>query len=154
MELKNCTFCGKVFASSGASVCPECMKAEEDDYSKVREFLDINPGANIEDIHQGTRVEKTKILKFIHEGRLTSRTVKDLALNCRICGDSIEEGHICSACARELNSDSRSEFLGDLSSEGSAKDPAEGRRQDTPEAEPSRQVRMYSRDVVTKKRRR
>jgi len=104
LELKNCSWCGKVFAHPVDNVCPKCRQEEEEDFEKVYEYLKKERNASIDDAHEATGVEKRRIIKFVRQGRFISDTGErfDIFVECENCGDPIREGKLCEKCAKTL----------------------------------------------------
>ncbi len=104
MELKNCHWCGRVFAHASDTVCPDCRKQEEKDFDKVFDFLKKKKNATIAEVHEETGVEKRRIIKFIRQGRLLTDTGEpfEIFVDCEKCGNPIREGRLCDRCADSL----------------------------------------------------
>lgn len=101
MEVRNCPRCGKIFVYTGLKLCPSCQRAEEELFETVQTYLRNHPGANLEEVAEGTGIDKEIILDFIRSGRLVALKVEGL-LRCEICGRPIDQGRICKECAGEL----------------------------------------------------
>lgn len=104
MAIKNCPKCKKIFSPVGGSViCPECVKAEEEEFEKVRTYLRDNRGADINVVSDETGVSTKKILKYLREGRLeVSEGMADF-LKCEKCGVPIRSGQYCRACSEKVS---------------------------------------------------
>jgi len=99
MELKNCPECGKLFVYVHRNLCPDCLKKDEENFEQVREYLNNNPKATIEEVSKGTDVPVKKILGYLKEGRLILQSNNvNITLNCEICGEPILTGRICAKC--------------------------------------------------------
>ena|SRR6056297_3356992 len=110
MNLINCKECGKVFASSGSKVCPACREEEENKFQLVKKFLWDNPNSTIEEVVEGTGVDRDTIIKFMKEDRLASQGLDiDFKLQCRRCGKEIDSGEYCSSCRNKVISDLNAE---------------------------------------------
>ena len=106
MDVRNCPRCGKMFNSvAGKSICDNCEKQEEEDFKKVKEFVDENGEATLDMIVKGTEVSLKRISKFIREGRLEiSRGLSD-AFRCESCGAPIKTGKYCEKCFTSVKTD-------------------------------------------------
>lgn len=105
MEVRNCPRCGKMFVFVGRKICPDCREKDERDFDRIREYLRSHPGANLEEIHEGTGVEKEKVLEFLREGRLEVRKNGITAVRkCEVCGRVISRGRICDDCVQQFKS--------------------------------------------------
>lgn len=102
MNIRNCIRCGKIYNYDGFRICPTCRKDDEVDFQKVKDYLYENPGANISQVHEGTKVDTDKIIEFLREGRLEISGGGNLILECESCGVSISTGRFCNRCATEL----------------------------------------------------
>lgn len=109
MNLINCQECGKIFASAGQKVCPDCRKSEDEKFELVRDYLWDNPNSTISAVSEATEVGEKLIIKFIKDNRLQSEGLEiDYKLNCRRCGKEIAAGVYCDRC--------RSKMINELSS--------------------------------------
>lgn len=103
MKLQNCKECGKVFSSSGADICPDCRKSEEEKFELVKNYLWDNPNSTIVKVSEETGVEEEIIIKFMKENRLQAQGLLiDHKLNCRRCGKEIESGTFCKSCRNDM----------------------------------------------------
>jgi flagellar operon protein (TIGR03826 family) len=106
MNLINCKECGKVFASAGTKICPDCRRSEEEQFELVKEYLWDNPNSTVPAVSEATGVEEKMIIKFIKEDRLQSEGLDiDYTLKCKSCGKEIESGIYCENCRNKLVSD-------------------------------------------------
>lgn len=106
MDIKNCPRCGKMFTSvAGKSICHNCEKIEEEDFKKVKEFVNENDEATLDMIVKETEVSLKRVNKFIREGRLEiSRGLRD-AFRCESCGAQIHTGKYCEKCFTSIKTD-------------------------------------------------
>lgn len=102
MNVRNCTRCGKIYAYDGFNICLNCRKDDEEDFKKIKEFLDENPGANISEVSDGTGVDSKKIMEFLRQGRLEIKDEHNILLTCERCGSSIKTGRFCEKCTLEM----------------------------------------------------
>ncbi|HHY42343.1 MAG TPA: MerR family transcriptional regulator [Thermoanaerobacterales bacterium] len=103
MELRNCPVCGKLFVYNHINLCPECLKKDEEDFDRVREFINNNPMATIEEVSEGTGVSARKILEYLKAGRLMLQSNNaNIVLKCEICEEPILTGRLCEKCSRKL----------------------------------------------------
>ncbi|CCU80833.1 flagellar protein [Halanaerobium saccharolyticum subsp. saccharolyticum DSM 6643] len=126
MNLINCQECGKVFASAGQKVCPNCRKSEEEKYELVKDYLWDHPNSTVKTVSEATGVEEKLIIKFIKDNRLQSDGLAiDYSLKCKICDKEIAAGVYCESC--------RTKMINDLSSKPSQeteKDKNKGKKSD------------------------
>lgn len=102
MNIKNCTRCGKIYNYDGFKICYNCRKGDEQDFVKIKEYLNENPGANISDVSEATEVDTKKIIEFLKEGRVEIAEGGNLILECEKCGVSIRTGRFCDKCTSGL----------------------------------------------------
>jgi len=108
MELRNCSRCGKLFRSTGLSLCTECREQLDDEFKRVRDYLRKHPGARVFEVSQATDVPSSRIYNMVREGRLTASSPdSDLAVECVQCGTKIPTGQMCNKCAQELSASIR-----------------------------------------------
>lgn len=82
-------------------MCPQCFKADHDEFASVREYLRKNPGADIAAVSEATGVPVKRIQEYLREGRLVlARTVE--WLKCERCDAPLATGRLCEKCAEEL----------------------------------------------------
>lgn len=102
MEMKNCKKCGRVFASFGDKICPECKAAEDELFVTVKEYIYDHPHASIKEIAEETQVEEDTILRFLREGRIEVADDSLSTLTCEKCGAPVKSGRYCPECAKKL----------------------------------------------------
>jgi hypothetical protein len=87
-------------------VCPDCVKAEEASFQKLKDYLDDHPENNITTVSRETGVPIKRILKYIQEGRIemSMGISGDNLLTCARCGASIKMGSMCDECRTKYNS--------------------------------------------------
>jgi len=102
MNIRNCSRCGRIYVYDGFNICLDCRKADEEDFQKVKKFLEENPNANVMMVSEGTGVETKKIIQFLKEGRLELKGENNIILTCEKCGKPITTGRFCDKCALEL----------------------------------------------------
>ena len=104
MNIKNCPKCGKLFSPVGGSlICKDCIKAEEQEFERVRDYLRENRGADINIVSEETGVSTKKILKYLRDGRLEITEGMGDFLKCEKCGVSIRSGQYCRSCAEKVS---------------------------------------------------
>ncbi len=101
MNLRNCPVCGNLFVYTFKNMCPDCVKKDEDDFKKVRDYIYKNPNAAIEEISEKTGIDTKKMLEFLRDGRLVLKH-KSKLLTCEICNKPILTGKYCDKCAKNM----------------------------------------------------
>lgn len=109
MELRNCPRCGKLFGYFNDPVCPECLKADEEELRKIKDYLANHPNAPVPEVVEKTGVSLEKVRNFLRAGRLWLKSAENEAvgaagaqLTCRSCGTPIASGRFCKNCADAL----------------------------------------------------
>ncbi|GFN35870.1 TIGR03826 family flagellar region protein [Tepidimicrobium xylanilyticum] len=102
MDVRNCSRCGMVYVYDGFKICLRCRKSDEEDFKKVKGYLDENPGANISEVSEETGVSTKKIIEFLRQGRLEVADEHNIILTCERCGTSIKTGRFCDKCTLEM----------------------------------------------------
>lgn len=112
MDVRNCKGCGKMFNYVGKSLCPDCMKAKEDEFREVKAFIRENPSTGVSDVAEATGVSVNQIRQWIREERLilTSPSA-DAGINCESCGRPITSGRMCESCKKQVSRDLSSAFV-------------------------------------------
>ena len=99
MNIVQCTFCKKPFASIGGKICPACLEQIDKDFITVRDYIYEHKHSNIDRIAEETEVKKQIIMHLLKEGRLT---LDDAAgggvLFCEVCKKPINTGRMCKDC--------------------------------------------------------
>ena len=77
------------------------MKARNDDFGRVKDYLRKNPNASTAETAEATEVDLDTITGYIRSGRLNI-VPRDVQLHCEVCGKSISKGRLCNTCGKEL----------------------------------------------------
>jgi predicted amidophosphoribosyltransferase len=102
MQAINCPRCGRVFTKVKTSVCPACVKEDDETFEKVRVYVKENPEHNIKFISEEINVPMKRIIQYIRDGRLEVSKGMYLDITCSQCGKPISSGNFCDKCAMEL----------------------------------------------------
>ncbi len=103
METKNCPKCGRLFTYVKNSICPDCLKEEEETFQRVRAYLKEFPGQSISQVSEATGVPPRKISKYLRDGRLEVTDGLSGFLTCMNCGKPIHTGKFCRECSTKLS---------------------------------------------------
>lgn len=110
MKNVKCRRCGSIFTVQGSlgQLCPNCIRNEEETYSKVRSFVKDNPGVSVQEVSEILSVPRTKIMNYIKEERLEVTGDSKAFLTCKNCGKSISTGVFCPDCKRVFSETTKS----------------------------------------------
>ena len=91
------TFCAKcggvmVFKGVGEYKCEDCGNLDYDDYGKVRNYIEKNPGATSAQTSAETGVSQKSIRGMLKEERLEIAANSTTFLKCESCGAQILSG--------------------------------------------------------------
>ena len=99
MNLRNCARCGKMFNYvAGPTICDPCKKAVEEDFQKVKQYIQDNPSASLKQISEDNEVTTKQIQQWIREERLMFSSDSPIQLLCEKCGAKIQTGRFCAKC--------------------------------------------------------
>ncbi len=101
-NIRNCSRCGSIYVYDGFDICLKCRRKDEDDFQRVKKYIDENPGANTNEISEETEVEASKIIEFLRQGRLEITDDSNILLDCERCGKPIKSGRFCKKCIVEM----------------------------------------------------
>lgn len=87
-----------VFRGVGEYKCEDCGIVEYDDYGKVRNYIEANPGANVATIADETGVTRKSINNMLKEERFNIAAESKVMLLCEMCGANIRTGRVCKKC--------------------------------------------------------
>ncbi|WP_188206715.1 TIGR03826 family flagellar region protein [Alkalibacillus aidingensis] len=106
-ELANCPNCGELFVKGSQDVCRKCFKEEEEKFDRVYNFIrkKKNRMATMNEVSEGTDVEKSLIQKWLRQKRIHAGSFPNLTYGCERCGEQIYEGKLCENCADQLKTD-------------------------------------------------
>ncbi|WP_196592602.1 flagellar protein [Pectinatus sottacetonis] len=102
-KMRNCPECGKLFIDTGAGMCRDCLRKEEESELIVSSYLRDNPGSTIKEIYDATGVKERTIMRMIRAGRFIGKG--KISYPCERCGTLITEGRYCNKCMQELKED-------------------------------------------------
>ncbi len=99
MDVKNCKVCGRLFNSiGGKSVCPDCLKKQDEQLGKVKGYISKHPAAKIEEVASACGVSANDIRKWAMEERLSFPEESPISIYCEKCGAPINSGRHCEKC--------------------------------------------------------
>lgn len=99
MEVKNCKECGHLFNyMGGAPLCDGCRKKLEQKFQEVKQYLDENPNASVNQVSEDNDVSVKQIKQWIREERLSLSEASLDGVTCEHCGRPIRTGRFCEKC--------------------------------------------------------
>jgi flagellar operon protein (TIGR03826 family) len=106
-DLLNCPQCGKLFVKNIRKHCDVCYREEEKQYDSVYRYLrkSENRNATLLDVSEGTKVAESKIIYFIHQGRIRVKGFPNFTYPCDGCHKPINDGRLCQECKDKLKSE-------------------------------------------------
>lgn len=103
VNVRNCKRCGRLYTYNGIDICPECYRQDEEDFIKIRDYIEAHPYATMIEISRETQVAIKKIMEFLKEGRLILNSDNtNIVLKCERCGKPITTGRFCEECKNNL----------------------------------------------------
>ncbi|MGI6633400.1 MAG: MerR family transcriptional regulator [Bacillota bacterium] len=133
-EIRNCRRCGKLFVYVGVPVCEACVKKEEEQYARVRQYLDENPRAGVKETSEATEVPVEMVIEFVRKGLLVTSGGSGIeGISCAICGKRISSGRVCPKCEADLLT-------------------ATGRSRPVAVGDDKKMSRMYSMDMISRRK--
>lgn len=114
-EPVKCEKCGSddlKYNGIGEYQCKSCGFLMYDDYGKVRNYLEENPGATASDVSRAIGVTKEKIRRLLREDKIQIAPGSATFLKCDNCGTDIRSGRLCDKCSHELNRSKLAQAIG------------------------------------------
>ena len=97
--ITNCYVCGRLFKSSYGDICSRCLEDEGSPYSKIKNYLYNNRGANALEISEATGVSITLLIKYINEEHF--KVIEEKKNQCSRCGREVESDGNCYKCGKQ-----------------------------------------------------
>lgn len=101
-NFKCCDKCGSIYNFNGEKICPKCLAEMDEQFEKIKKYLQQNPNAGVAEIAEETEVDEKVILHFLREGRLELAKT-DAFLKCVNCSAPIASGRYCQKCSLSLS---------------------------------------------------
>jgi len=111
-ETKVCVKCKRIFNYSGYGhfYCPLCKKRDEEDFTKVKDYIYGNGVASSLEVSEMTGVNYNTIQQYLREGRLEIPEGSPIFIKCEKCAIDIRSGRLCPECATKLSNAMRIEM--------------------------------------------
>lgn len=103
MDVRNCKGCGKLFNYIGGTpLCPNCIKALDEKFVQVKQYIYDNKGANIQQVADDNEVSIQQLRQWVREEKLEFSDASLVGLACDNCGAMIRSGRFCKNCKDKL----------------------------------------------------
>ena len=105
-EPVRCEKCGSMkikYNGVGEYQCEACGFLMYDDYGKVRNYIERNPGATSTEVSKAVGVSKEKINRLLREDKIQIAPGSATFLRCEKCDAEIRSGRYCIKCTDEMN---------------------------------------------------
>lgn len=103
MNVKNCRRCKRLFNYMvGPVICPACRDIMEQEFQKVKKYIEENPHCDIRTVSEECEVDSQQIRDWVRDERLQFSEDSMVALNCERCGAVIRSGRFCDACKKDM----------------------------------------------------
>lgn len=103
MNVRNCRRCKRLFNYVvGPYFCPSCRDELEQEFQKVRKYVQDNPRSDIRTVSEACEVDQSQIRQWIREERLEFSDDSSVGINCEKCGKMIKSGRFCPECKASM----------------------------------------------------
>ena len=103
MNVRNCRRCKRLFNYvMGPPICPECKAGEEEQFQKVKKYLQENKATNITKVSEECEVDMALIQQWVRQERLEFAEGSSIGMVCEKCGADIRTGRYCEKCKAEM----------------------------------------------------
>lgn len=119
MDLRNCKRCKNLFQYVGKKLCDGCIREEEKDFARIKEYLDEHEGATLIQVSKDLKIGVDRLKRYLREGRIV--TLNHKLLICESCGESISKGRFCEGCQKKMSAEIREVTGVDANNQGESK---------------------------------
>ena len=99
MEVVACSRCRRLFNYiSGPKTCPNCLEAMEEEFQKVKKYIQENKGSTIGQVAEECEVSEKQIREWVRQERLEFAEGSNIGVNWEKCGHMIRSGRFCDKC--------------------------------------------------------
>ena len=103
MNIKNCRKCGRMFQTlSDERICKECKGRLEEKFQEVKEYIQENRQATLQEISHACDVTVKQIEQWVREERLEFSPESTDIFTCEQCGAPIRTGRLCPKCKDKM----------------------------------------------------
>ncbi len=105
-----CVRCHRFFEKVAfEEVCPVCFPVEENEFSRIKEYLSNHPGASSNEVMSQLNVSLKSIRRYLKEDRLEIVGDNKGFIRCELCGKPLNSGRFCEGCFKEGHAMRRNE---------------------------------------------
>lgn len=109
MNVRNCRKCRRLFNYvMGPVYCAQCRQAMEEEFQKVKKYVQEHPGCDIRMVSEACEVDPMQIRQWIKEERLCFSDDSPIGIACERCGVTIKSGRFCAKCKSDMTSEFKS----------------------------------------------
>lgn len=102
-RIETCVRCGMLYESFyGRTTCPSCSLEEDQNFLKVRRYIQSHKTVGIYEASEACNVKPTLIINWIKEERLEFAEEAKVFVECEQCGFKISSGKFCKPCKNKL----------------------------------------------------
>ncbi len=102
MATFECVRCHRLFDRvSFEVVCPACFPVEEHEFSRIKDYLSLHPGASSNEVMHELNVGLKSIRRYLKEDRLEIVGDNKGFIRCELCGKALNSGRFCDGCYKE-----------------------------------------------------
>lgn len=102
-SVASCRRCKRLFNDfSNRQVCPVCREQEEQDFQRVKAYVQDHKGCSIQEVVAECDVDTRQIHQWIKEERLEFMSGCADILVCEKCGGTVISGRFCDKCKAEM----------------------------------------------------
>lgn len=110
-KIRNCTKCGKIFATTGNErVCKDCVQKEKEFEESVVKYIREHPGSSIKEVMEATGATDKMMKRMMQDGIFSNATIardENATYPCMKCGRPITNGTYCMDCLSQLRDQTR-----------------------------------------------
>ena len=109
MNVRNCRKCRRLFNYVvGPVYCAQCKQEMEEEFQKVKKYVQDNPGCDIRMVSEACEVDPMQIRQWVREERLCFSDDSPIGIGCERCGITIKSGRFCAKCKSDMTNEFKS----------------------------------------------
>ena len=104
-EVRACRKCRTLFNSLwGKQICPKCEEKEEENLTKVKDYLWTHKDAPMATVVKECEVTQAEIKTWLRQERIQLAEGSLIEITCESCGSKIFSGRFCDKCKSQTHS--------------------------------------------------